>query len=149
VSRHLDQAEAAAAEIRSATGRRALALAADVSNSQQVNQAVERALSELGHLDILVNNAGTNIRNPVVDYKDEDWHTVIETNLSSAFYCARAVAPHMLERGWGRVLNIASTMSLVSLPGRSAYTASTACPIGLTNCLAPTWPTDRVSVHST
>src|SRR5204862_3287943 len=57
VSRHLDQAEAAAAEIRSATGRRALALAADVSNSQQVNQTVERALSELGHLDILVNNA--------------------------------------------------------------------------------------------
>jgi NAD(P)-dependent dehydrogenase (short-subunit alcohol dehydrogenase family) len=148
VSRHLDQAEAAAAEIRSATGRRTLALAADVSNSQQVNQAVERALSELGRLDILVNNAGTNIRNPAVDYKDEDWHTVIETNLSSAFYCARAVAPHMLERGWGRVLNIASTMSLVSLPGRSAYTASKAGLIGLTKCLALEWAPHGVTVNA-
>jgi NAD(P)-dependent dehydrogenase (short-subunit alcohol dehydrogenase family) len=148
VSRHLDQAEAAASEIRSATGRRATALAADVSDSAQVNAMVERALGELRQIDILVNNAGTNIRNAVVDYKDEDWQTVLQTNLSSAFFCCRALGPHLIERGWGRVINLASIMALTSLPGRCAYTASKAGLIGLTKTLSLEWATHGITVNA-
>src|SRR4051794_5232379 len=106
VSRHLEEGKVAAAEISASTGGRAIALEADVSHSSQVSQMVERAIGELGHLDILINNAGTNIRNPVVDYTDDDWNTMLQTNLSSAFYCCRAVGPHLIERGWGRVVNL-------------------------------------------
>jgi NAD(P)-dependent dehydrogenase (short-subunit alcohol dehydrogenase family) len=148
VSRHQEQAQAAASEISSATGRRAIALAADVSDSEQVNRMAERAIAELGHIDILVNNAGTNIRNAVVDYTDEDWHKVLETNLSSAFYCCRAVGPHLIERGWGRVLNLASIMALTSLPGRCAYTASKAGLIGLTKTLSLEWAPHGVTVNA-
>ena len=148
VSRHADQAEAAAAAIRAATGRRGVAIAADVSDSAQVNRMVERAIGELGHLDILVNNAGMNIRNPVVDYSDEDWHKVLNTNLSSAFYCCRTIGPHLIERGWGRVVNLASIMALTSLPGRAAYTASKAGLIGLTKTLALEWAPHGVTVNA-
>jgi NAD(P)-dependent dehydrogenase (short-subunit alcohol dehydrogenase family) len=148
VSRHLNEAQAAAAEIQSATGKRALAFEADVSNSAQVNHMVERALTELGHLDILINNAGTNVRNNVVEYTDDDWRKVLDTNLSSAFYCCRAVGPHLMERGWGRVVNLASIMALTSLPGRAAYAASKAGLIGLTKTLALEWAPHGVTVNA-
>ncbi len=148
VSRHLKEGEAAAAVISAATGRRVLALEADVSQSGQVNQMVERAIGELGHLDILINNAGTNIRNQVVDYSDDDWNTMLQTNLSSAFYCCRAIGPHLIERGWGRVVNLASIMALTSLPGRAAYTATKAGLIGLTKTLALEWATHGVTVNA-
>jgi NAD(P)-dependent dehydrogenase (short-subunit alcohol dehydrogenase family) len=148
VSRHENEAEQAAGEIHAAFGRQAVAIGADVSDSAQVNRMVERAIGELGHLDILVNNAGMNIRNPVVDYSDEDWHKVLNTNLSSAFYCCRAAGPHLIERGWGRVVNLASIMALTSLPGRCAYTASKAGLIGLTKTLALEWAPHGVTVNA-
>jgi NAD(P)-dependent dehydrogenase (short-subunit alcohol dehydrogenase family) len=148
VSRHGSEGQAAADEIRAATGNRAIALEADVTDSAQVNRMMERAIAELGHLDILVNNAGTNIRNNVVDYSDEDWHKVLHTNLSSAFYCSRAVGPHLLERGWGRVVNLASIMALTSMPGRCAYTATKAGLIGLTKCLSLEWASHGVTVNA-
>jgi NAD(P)-dependent dehydrogenase (short-subunit alcohol dehydrogenase family) len=148
VSRHGNEAQAAADEIRSATGRRAIALEADVTASAQVNEMVERAVAELGHLDILVNNAGTNIRNNIVDYSDEDWLKVLHTNLSSAFYCCRAVGPHLIQRGWGRVVNLASIMALTSMPGRCAYTATKAGLIGLTKTLALEWATHGITVNA-
>jgi NAD(P)-dependent dehydrogenase (short-subunit alcohol dehydrogenase family) len=148
VSRHGDEAEKAASEIRSATGSRAIALPADVSDSAQVNRMVEQAIQELGHLDILVNNAGMNIRNAVVDYSDEDWNKVLTTNLSSAFYCCRAVGPHLIGRGGGRVVNLASIMALTSLPGRCAYTASKAGLIGLTKTLSLEWAPHGVTVNA-
>jgi NAD(P)-dependent dehydrogenase (short-subunit alcohol dehydrogenase family) len=148
VSRHADEGEKVAAEIRGATASRAIALEADVSDSAQVNRMVEQAIRELGHVDILVNNAGMNIRNSVVDYSDEDWNRVLQTNLSSAFYCCRAVGPHLIERGWGRVVNLASIMALTSLPGRCAYTASKAGLIGLTKTLALEWAPHGVTVNA-
>lgn len=148
VSRHLDQAQAAASEVAAANGRRAVALEADVSESSQVNRMVERAVAELGHLDILVNNAGINIRNNVIDYSDDDWQQVLQTNLSSAFYCCRAVGPHLIERGWGRVVNLASIMALTSLPGRVAYAATKAGLIGLTKTLALEWAPHGITVNA-
>lgn len=148
VSRHRDEGEKAAAEIRSATGSRAVALEADVSDSTQVNRMIEEAIRELGHLDILINNAGMNIRNPVVEYSDDDWNKVLTTNLTSAFYCSRAIGPHLIERGWGRVVNLASIMALTSLPGRCAYTASKAGLIGLTKTLALEWAPHGITVNA-
>jgi NAD(P)-dependent dehydrogenase (short-subunit alcohol dehydrogenase family) len=148
VSRHLNEAQAAADQIQSATGQRAIALEADVSDSSQVKPMVERAIAGLGDLDILINNAGTNVRNNIVDYTDEDWHKVLHTNLSSAFYCCRAVGPHLIERGWGRVLNLASIMALTSLPGRVAYASTKAGLIGMTKTLALEWAPHGITVNA-
>jgi NAD(P)-dependent dehydrogenase (short-subunit alcohol dehydrogenase family) len=148
VSRHVDEAEKAASEIRAATSRRAVAIEADVSRSSSVNRMVERATAELGHVDILINNAGTNVRNPVIDYLDEDWEKVLQTNLSSAFYCCRALGPHLIQRGWGRVVNLASIMALTSMPGRAAYACSKAGLIGLTKTLALEWAPHGVTVNA-
>jgi NAD(P)-dependent dehydrogenase (short-subunit alcohol dehydrogenase family) len=148
VSRHVDEAEKAAAEIRAATGRRALAIEADVSRSGAVNAMVERAIADLGHVDVLINNAGTNVRNPVIEYTDEDWEKVLQTNLSSAFYCCRALGPHLIQHGWGRVVNLASIMALTSMPGRVAYACSKAGLIGLTKTLALEWAPHGITVNA-
>jgi NAD(P)-dependent dehydrogenase (short-subunit alcohol dehydrogenase family) len=149
VSRHLDQAEAAARDIRDRFGRRALALEHDVSVSAQVNQMVQRTLEAFGRIDILVNNAGVNIRGPIVGYRDEDWAQVLSTNLTSAFYCCRAVGQHLLSRGGGgRVINMASIFGVTSMPGRVAYTASKAGLIGLTKTLALEWAPHQITVNA-
>jgi NAD(P)-dependent dehydrogenase (short-subunit alcohol dehydrogenase family) len=148
VSRHQNEAQAAAEQIQAGTGQRAIALEADVSDSAQVKPMVERAIAGLGHLDILINNAGTNVRNNIVDYTDEDWHKVLHTNLSSAFYCCRAIGPHLIERGWGRVVNLASIMALTSLPGRVAYASTKAGLIGMTKTLALEWAPHGITVNA-
>jgi NAD(P)-dependent dehydrogenase (short-subunit alcohol dehydrogenase family) len=149
VSRHLDQAEAAARDVRDRFGQSAVALEHDVSVSSQVNQMVQRTLDSLGRIDILVNNAGINIRGPIVEYRDEDWAQVLGTNLTSAFYCCRAVGQHMLGRGGGgRVINLASIFGVTSMPGRVAYTASKAGLIGLTKTLALEWAPQQITVNA-
>ncbi len=147
-SRNLDQGTATAAEIAEQTGSRALALAADVSRSEEVDRMVEAALRELGQIDILVNNAGVNIRGEVVGYSDEDWFTVLNTNLSSAFFCSRAVGRHMLERKQGRVINLASMVGTISMPGRAAYASSKAALQGLTKTLALEWAPHGITVNA-
>jgi NAD(P)-dependent dehydrogenase (short-subunit alcohol dehydrogenase family) len=148
VSRHGNEAQAAADEIHAASGARAIAVEADVSDSSQVTRMVEQAIGELGHLDILINNAGINIRNPVVDYTDADWQKMLATNLTSAFYCCRAVGPHLIERRWGRVVNLASIMALTSMPGRAAYAVTKAGLIGLTKTLALEWAPHAITVNA-
>jgi NAD(P)-dependent dehydrogenase (short-subunit alcohol dehydrogenase family) len=148
VSRHLDQGQAAAEEIAAATGSRALALSADVSISADVNRMVDEALAQLGRIDILVNNAGINIRGNVTEYSDEDWLSVLHTNLSSAFYCCRAVGKHMVERGSGRVINLASMVGQISIPGRAAYASTKAGLVGLTKTLALEWAPNGITVNA-
>jgi len=149
VSRHLDQAEAAAQDVRGRYGQRAVALEHDVSDSSQVNLMVQRTLEEFGRIDILVNNAGVNIRGPIVEYRDEDWAQVLATNLSSAFYCCRAVGQHMLARaGGGRVINLASIFGVTSMPGRVAYTSTKAGLIGMTKTLALEWAPQQITVNA-
>jgi NAD(P)-dependent dehydrogenase (short-subunit alcohol dehydrogenase family) len=152
VSRHMDQAEAAARELRDrhrSHKSAAIGLEHDVSVSGQVDAMVARTLDAFGRIDILVNNAGTNIRGPVVEFRDEDWQQVLATNLSSAFYCCRAVGRHMLSRGGpGRVINLASIMAITSMPGRVAYAASKAGLIGLTKTLALEWAPNQITVNA-
>lgn len=147
-SRNLEQCQSVAAELEGKTGSRAIALSADVTQSEQVDRLVQDTLSALGQIDILVNNAGVNIRGEITDYSDADWMTVLHTNLSSAFFCCRAVGAHMIERKQGRVINLASMIGTISMPGRVAYASSKAGLLGLTRTLALEWAPHGVTVNA-
>jgi NAD(P)-dependent dehydrogenase (short-subunit alcohol dehydrogenase family) len=135
-SRDAQRAKAAAAEIAKASGRECLGLALDVRHDQQVREVVARVIAELGGIHILVNNAGVNIRESITDLKDESWEEVVDTNLAGAMRCSRAVAGHMEDQGWGRIINIASMLSLVAIAQRAAYASSKAGLLGLTRAMA-------------
>jgi NAD(P)-dependent dehydrogenase (short-subunit alcohol dehydrogenase family) len=128
----LDETAAEAAK----AGAEAAVFIADVTDEAQV-RALEQAVRErFGHVDILVNNAGMNIRKPLVEYTLDEWNTVLDTNLTSVFLVCRSFIPMMKGRGYGRIINLASMMSHVSLPGRTAYSASKAAMLGVTRALA-------------
>lgn len=146
-SRNKAEAEEAAAEIR-ALGRRAIALESDVTDREAVAEMVRHAEAEMGKVDILVNNAGINIRRPTLEVRDEDWHPVIDINLKGTLSCAQAVAPGMIARGYGRIINLGSIMSSVSLGGRAAYAASKHGVLGLTRTLALEWAPHGVTVNA-
>ena len=97
-------------------GAKALAIAVDVTDKASVADMVEATLKQLGSLDILVNNAGMSVRHPAHMLSLEDWHTVIDTNLTSAFICSKAVYPAMQEAGGGKIINIGSMMSILPPP---------------------------------
>jgi 3-oxoacyl-[acyl-carrier protein] reductase len=120
-----------------AMGRRSLALKCDVTDAEQVAAAVERAVSELGSVDILVNNAGTlDHVGQLEDQVPELWERDLRVNLTGAFNCARAVWPHMKERGWGRIVNMASVAGTLGGFGQASYSTTKAGLLGLTKSLA-------------
>jgi 3-oxoacyl-[acyl-carrier protein] reductase len=128
--------EATAEEIRS-HGRRALAVKCDVTDRGQVDATVQRALDELGSVDILVNNAGTlDHVGQLDDQSPELWERDLRVNLTGAFNCAQAVWPHMRERGWGRIVNMASVAGTLGGFGQASYSTTKAGLLGLTRTLA-------------
>jgi len=141
------KSEAAVAELR-ALGARAEAVACDVTDEASVNAMVAETVARLGRLDILVNNAGTNIRARPEGYRTEDWHAVIDTNLTSAMLCARAAHPHMKAGGKGRVINNGSMLSIFGMPLHVAYAASKGGVVQLTKSLAAAWAADGITVNA-
>jgi 3-oxoacyl-[acyl-carrier protein] reductase len=148
----LDLAEDAVREAAGQTGGDALALAADVTSSEQVNAAVRRVEDELGRLDVLVCCAGISGRSlSTVDVDDAEWERVLAVNLTGTFWCNRAVLPGMVGRGYGRIVNVASMAGKEGNPMAAAYSAAKAGVIGVTksigkdvaktgvlvNCVAP------------
>ena len=128
--------EGTAREIE-ALGRRSLALKCDVTDAEQVGGAVERAVEELGSVDILVNNAGMlDHLGQVENQVPELWERDLRVNLTGAFNCSRAVWPHMRERGWGRIVNMASVAGTLGGFGQASYSTTKAGLIGLTKTLA-------------
>jgi len=113
-----------------------LAVQADVSSADEVQSLVERVESEFGDLDILVNNAGVTRDTLIARMSDEDWETVIDTNLRGTFNTARAVARKMLRRRSGAIVNLSSVVGVHGNPGQANYAASKAGIIGLTKALA-------------
>jgi NAD(P)-dependent dehydrogenase (short-subunit alcohol dehydrogenase family) len=145
VARDRAALDAAAAEMRG-RGAEVEVFPADVSDESQVRQLERDVLARFERVDILVNNAGINLRCPVEQFTLEDWNRVIATNLTSAFLMCRSFVPPMKGRGYGRVLNLTSTMSHVSIPGRAAYSASKAGLLGFTKALALEVAADGVTV---
>jgi 3-hydroxybutyrate dehydrogenase len=124
-------------EIRRETGAEAFSAACDVSDSQSVNRAFAAVAEQFAQSpDILVNNAGIAESAPFVKTPDDIWHRIIEVNLSGTFFCTRAALPGMLERQWGRIINIASIAGRTGAPYVAAYTASKHGVVGLTRSLA-------------
>jgi NAD(P)-dependent dehydrogenase (short-subunit alcohol dehydrogenase family) len=151
--------EETAAEVRT-IGRRSAAVPADVTDSAQVDRLMSRVLKEFGRLDILINNAGVargiepSPRDPVPkepgpiwEWTDEMWRRGIDANLTSVFYCCRAVSKHMIARKSGKVINISSAAGLRAARSLFTYCSAKAGVIMLTKTLALTWARENIQVN--
>jgi NAD(P)-dependent dehydrogenase (short-subunit alcohol dehydrogenase family) len=149
VARSEEKLIAARQEIESAGGKAAVFLA-DVTSEQQVLRLEKEVSGQLGSVDILINNAGMNIRKNLIDFSLDEWRSVIDSSLTSTFLMCRSFVPHMKGKGkgYGRILNMASIMSHVSLPGRSAYSSSKAALLGLTRALALEVAAEGITVNA-
>jgi NAD(P)-dependent dehydrogenase (short-subunit alcohol dehydrogenase family) len=130
------------------TGSGAQVFVADVTSEEQVARLEKEVTEAFGPAHILINNAGINIRKPLVEFTLDEWRRVVDTSLTSTFLMCRAFVPHMKGQGYGRVINLASTMAHVSLPGRTAYSASKSALLGLTRSLALELASDGITVNS-
>jgi NAD(P)-dependent dehydrogenase (short-subunit alcohol dehydrogenase family) len=146
VSRDAEKLQNVKQEIESSSGK-AKVFVADVAREENVRGLESEVSDQLGKVQILINNAGMNIRKDLVDFSLDEWRTVLETNLTSVFLMCRAFVPHMRGTGYGRVLNMTSIMSHVSLPGRTAYSASKAALLGLTRALALELAGESITVN--
>jgi 2-deoxy-D-gluconate 3-dehydrogenase len=140
-------AEETAEKVRGA-GRRAAIVGADLSTIAPVRDVVERTVAELGGLDILVNNAGIIRRADALEFSEEDWDAVIDTNLKSVFFLCQAAARHMVQQGKGKIINIASMLSFQGGIRVPSYTASKSGVAGLTKLLANEWAAKGINVNA-
>lgn len=145
-SRHLAEAQESADEIET-MGRGALACEADVTDREAVTETVRRAVERFGKIDILLNNAGINIRKPTIEVGDAEWDPVVDITLKGSLYCSQAVVPGMIERKYGRIINLGSIMSSVSIAHRAAYTSAKHGVLGLTKALALEWAPHGITVN--
>jgi len=140
---------ALAEEISTTTGQDSLVLTCDVSDEDQVNQAVAATIAHFGHLDICVNNAGgTNVFSPFLDMETQDWHEIIDLNLKSTVYFCRAVGREMVQRRAGSIINVTSVTGQAGFPMISHYSASKAAAINLTQSLGAEWASAGVRVNT-
>jgi 2-deoxy-D-gluconate 3-dehydrogenase len=131
-----------------ALGARAVAAEADLRREAACRQLVETAVAGFGRLDILVNNAGTNIRKQPQEYSLDEYNTVLETNLTSAFLLSQAAYPAMVRAGGGKIINIGSMMSIFGAPFAAPYAASKGGIVQLTRALATAWAKDGIQVNA-
>jgi 2-dehydro-3-deoxy-D-gluconate 5-dehydrogenase len=139
--------DAACAAVTEA-GRKALTLTGDLGDSETPRRLIEGTIGHFGQLDILVNNAGMIRRAPATEYSEEDWARVIEVNLSSVFRMAQLAGRHMIERGGGKILNIASLLSFQGGITVPAYAASKGGVAQLTKALANEWAAKNINVNA-
>ena len=147
VSRTEENSAKAAAEVE-AIGRRAWAVAVDVSDTAAVNAAAKGILESTGRVDILVNNAGVTRDNLLMRMSEEEWDTVIDTNLKGAFNFTKALTRSFIKQRSGRIINIASVIGLIGNAGQSNYAASKAALIGFTKSIAKELATRGITVNA-
>lgn len=140
-------AEETVAKVRS-MGRKAEIVSADLSTIEPVQRVVDETLAKLGGLDILVNNAGIIRRADAVDFTEQDWDAVIDTNLKSVFFLCQAAGRHMIAQGSGKIINIASMLTFQGGIRVPSYTASKSGIGGLTKLLANEWAAKGVNVNA-
>lgn len=148
VSRNLAECEATASRLASESESTIIALQADVTQSADVERMITEAEQRLGPIDILINNAGINVRGASQELAESDWDAVIAVNLKAPFLCSRLLGPKMAERGWGRIINLGSILSVIGLPGRAPYASAKAGLLNLTRVLALEWATQGVTVNT-
>ncbi|HYE33635.1 MAG TPA: 3-oxoacyl-[acyl-carrier-protein] reductase [Methylomirabilota bacterium] len=147
VSRSIENAEKTAGEVR-ALGRQAWSYAVDVADSAAVTQVAERALADAGKVDILINNAGVTRDGLLMRMSDEDWDTVMNTNLKGAFAFTRALSRSFIKQRSGRIINVASVIGLIGNAGQCNYTASKAALIGFTKSAARELASRGITVNA-
>jgi 2-dehydro-3-deoxy-D-gluconate 5-dehydrogenase len=136
------------AEQAKALGRRAVIVSADLSTTEPVGRVVDETVAQLGGLHILVNNAGIIRRADAVDFTEDDWDAVVDTNLKSVFFLCQAAGRHMLQNGGGRIVNIASMLTFQGGIRVASYTASKSGIGGLTKLLANEWAGRGINVNA-
>jgi NAD(P)-dependent dehydrogenase (short-subunit alcohol dehydrogenase family) len=146
-SRRADQVEVAAAEIE-AFGRRTLRATSDVADRASLQNVLAQTIDAFAKVDILVNSAGRTKRAPTIDFSDEDWNAILDTNLTGTLRACQIFGRHMLERQYGRIINIASLSTFVALYEVAAYSASKAAVASLTKSLAVEWSSRGVCVNA-
>jgi 2-dehydro-3-deoxy-D-gluconate 5-dehydrogenase len=129
-------------------GRRAVEVTGDMAEKQVPKRVVDEVVKTFGRIDILVNNAGTIRRSPAADFSEDDWQTVIDVNLSSVFRLSQAAGRHMIEREFGKIVNIASLLSFQGGITVPAYTAAKSGVAGLTKALANEWAKHNINVNA-
>lgn len=145
--RNADKAAPALESLR-ALGVEAEFIQGDVTKKADCVQLIADAEARFGRVDILVNNAGTSVRKMPQDYTEEEWHLVMDTNLTSAFLCSQAAYPAMVRAGGGKMINIGSMMSLFGAPYASPYASSKGGIVQMTKCLATAWAKDNIQVNA-
>ncbi|HKO98604.1 MAG TPA: glucose 1-dehydrogenase [Pyrinomonadaceae bacterium] len=146
-ARRLEQVEATAAEIEQ-RGKSTLRVTSDVGDRSSLEHLLQECIKAFGKVDVLVNCAGRTKRAPTVDFPEEDWNAIIETNLNGTLRACQVFGKHMLERGYGRIVNIASLSTFVALYEVAAYSASKAAVASLTKSLAVEWAARGVCVNA-
>ncbi len=147
-SRNAEEIEQAAREISKLSGRRVLGLSCDVTEESQVSELVGRSVEEFGKVDILINNAGINIRGSIEDLSLDEFDQVMNVNVRGPWLCSRAVAPHMKKAGYGRVINMSSTLGAVAVAGRTPYASSKGALTMMTKVLALEWADHGITANA-
>lgn len=146
-SRTQSDIETTAHEIQE-NGVKSIPIVADVTRQEDVSMMVEKVLTELKTIDILVNNAGTFLGGPLLESSVEDWHRMLEVNLTSAYLCSKAAGRHMVERQQGKIINVSSVLGLFGAGSSAAYCASKGGVVQLTRALAMEWAKYHVTVNA-
>ena len=145
--RNADKSARAVKELQG-LGVRAAAVAANVADEAAVAALIKRTAEDFGRVDIVINNAGTNIRKLPQDLSLDEWHHVMDTNLTSAFLVSKAAYPHMKRQGGDKVINIGSMMSIFGVRFSPAYAPSKGGIVQLTKALATAWAVDNIQVNA-
>lgn len=128
--------------------RKCIAVSGDLSDIKEVRRLIDVAAETFGTVDVLINNAGVNIAKPAMEVTEEDWDTVLDLNLKSAFFASQAAAKYMLEQRSGRIINIASQMAFVGYIKRAAYCSSKGGLVQMTKALAVEWAKQGINVNA-
>ena len=148
VGRNAEKSAAAANQLAERTGSKPLVVSADVALPEDIERTAREVIAGLGRIDILINNAGINIRKPPEQLTLEDWQTVLNVNLTSAFLLSKAVYPAMKEAGGGKIINIGSMTSIFGASFAAAYATSKGGIVQLTKSLALAWAPDHIQVNA-
>ena len=128
-------------------GRKSVAVSLNVTSIRSIRRMVKKTIDQYGRIDILVNNAGVNISKPAVEVTEDDWDKVLDVNLKGVFFCCQEVGRTMIERRFGKIINVASQNGVIGYYNRAAYCSSKAGVVNLTRVLAIEWASKNINVN--